>query len=342
MTTIKDVAKAAGVSATTVSLIINGKAKERRISDETSDLVYKVMDELGYRPNMSARRLRSDVGIRPTIAFFWPADYRSNILGSFLMHFQEAIDELHFDCEIVIRNYRNNELEKFVEPILKNSYDGVIIGAMSMKDVTYLDSIETRTPIILLNRLSEKYSTVGSDNEKIGMLAAKMMRLKGYTEAAVLASASPWLATGARTQSFFTACHTLGISVSNNWILRGDNTVIGGVTAADAYCQLKDAPKAIFCDSDSMALGALYTFHHKGLVVPRDVVLIAIQLLEDCFTKYAVPSITTIQMPNKNIATKALSMMQQLLKAPRQPALHAIVEPNVIVRESFPFEGSLE
>ncbi len=342
MTTIKDVAKAAGVSPTTVSLIINGKAKERRISDETSDLVYKVMDELGYRPNMSARRLRADVGIRPTIAFFWPADFRYNILGSFIMHFQEAIEELQFDCEIVIRNYRNGQLEKSAEPILKNSYDGVIIGAMSMEDLAYMESIETRTPVVLLNRQSEKYSTVGSDNEKIGMQVAKMMRLKGYTEAAVLASASPWLATGARTQAFFTACHTLGISVRENWVLHGENTVAGGVKAAEDYCRLSDAPKAILCDSDSMALGALYTFHHHGLKLPKDVELIAIQLLEDSYAKYAVPSITTIAMPNKKIATEALSLLQKLVQTPRQPALHVTVEPKVVIRESFPFEGSLE
>ena len=59
MATIKDVAKECGVSVTTVSLIINGKAKERRISEETCERVHTAMKKLGYRPNAGARALRA-------------------------------------------------------------------------------------------------------------------------------------------------------------------------------------------------------------------------------------------------------------------------------------------
>ena len=82
MATIKDVAKAAGVSVTTVSIIINGKAEERKISEATRDRVLETMRELGYQPNLSARRLRNQDSKKPVIAFFWPIDYRTTILTS--------------------------------------------------------------------------------------------------------------------------------------------------------------------------------------------------------------------------------------------------------------------
>ena len=70
MATIKDVAKAAGVSVTTVSIVINGKAEERAISEATINKIHKAMRELGYQPNLSARRLRTSEKPVPVIAFF--------------------------------------------------------------------------------------------------------------------------------------------------------------------------------------------------------------------------------------------------------------------------------
>ena len=87
MATIKDVAKQAGVSVTTVSIIINGKAEERKISAATQQRVAEAMRDLGYQPNLSARRLRSQENERPVIAFFWrdgfawTTNYTSIFLG---------------------------------------------------------------------------------------------------------------------------------------------------------------------------------------------------------------------------------------------------------------------
>lgn len=105
MATIKDVAKQAGVSVTTVSIIINGKSEERKISTATQQRVAEAMRDLGYQPNLSARRLRSQENERPVIAFFWPLDYRVNILASFLNCIQIEIAESGFDCEMMIQTY---------------------------------------------------------------------------------------------------------------------------------------------------------------------------------------------------------------------------------------------
>ena len=74
MATIKDVAKLSGVSVTTVSIIINGKAEERKISDSTCRKVLEAKRELGYQTNLSARRLRYQESKNPVIAFFRPID----------------------------------------------------------------------------------------------------------------------------------------------------------------------------------------------------------------------------------------------------------------------------
>ncbi len=72
MITIKDVARKAGVSGTTVSIILNGKADERRISEATRERVLSAMAELGYQPNLGARRLRSRIRLSPLWPFTGP------------------------------------------------------------------------------------------------------------------------------------------------------------------------------------------------------------------------------------------------------------------------------
>lgn len=133
MATIKDVAKQAGVSVTTVSIIINGKAEERKISAATQQRVAEAMRDLGYQPNLSARRLRSQENERPVIAFFWPLDYRVSILASFLNFIQIEIAESGFDCEMMIQTYENDKLEQYGTTFLKNGYSGAIIGACSAR-----------------------------------------------------------------------------------------------------------------------------------------------------------------------------------------------------------------
>ncbi|MDO4328079.1 MAG: LacI family DNA-binding transcriptional regulator [Lachnospiraceae bacterium] len=335
MVTIKDVANLAQVSPTTVSLIINGKSEERRISPVTRERVLQAMNELGYQPNLSARRLRSNDVRKPIIAFYWPIDSRTNILASFLSSFQEIIHKLNFDCELVVQTYKNNEFEKYADPIIKNSYHGVIIGATSTEDIVYLESLTPQMPIVLLNRSSEKYASVSVDTKEIGLLAARLFRQKGYTEAAVLASKHPYVATGLRTQAFLTACSQLGITVDEACIIREENTIKGGVLAAEAFCRLGSAPKAVFCDSDSIALGALYTFHQRQIRLPEDVELLAIGLLEPEATQYSIPPVSVIAMPNKTVMENAVELIIHYLSTSGYEPIQKLLPPAVTIRSTF-------
>ena len=110
MPTIKDVAALAGVSFSTVSIIINGKSAERKISLQTQKKVLDAMKELNYKPNISAKKLRNH---RPTItiALFWTTDFRSSMLARFMKGLQDEIKDIQAngDCvEIVIYPYETN------------------------------------------------------------------------------------------------------------------------------------------------------------------------------------------------------------------------------------------
>ncbi|WP_432409420.1 LacI family DNA-binding transcriptional regulator [Wukongibacter sp. M2B1] len=335
MATMKDVAKLADVSVTTVSIIINGKAQERKIPQQTCDKVIKAIHALGYQPNLSARRLRTNDTRKPIIAFYWPLDYRTHILASFLNGIQSEIERQNFDCELVIQTYENDYISKNASGIIKNSYNGVIIGAPSDRDLEFLETLAPPMPLVLINRDSKRYSTIYTDTNEVGFTAANLFHQKGYKEVAILSAEKPYLAAELRVKAFLDACFELDIEVKKSCILTGANSIKGGALAAEQYCNLKNPPRGLFCESDFMALGAIHTFKQHGIHIPEDVEIIAIGLLDSESTEYSIPSISVIEMPSSKIAASAVSTIMEALSANDFQAIHTKVDFNVILRESF-------
>ena len=94
MASIKDVAEMAGVSLSTASIVANGKAKERKISEATQKKVLETMKALNYIPNVSAKTLRRGESQKYVVALFWNFDFRSIMMHRFLFGFQKKIKEL--------------------------------------------------------------------------------------------------------------------------------------------------------------------------------------------------------------------------------------------------------
>lgn len=335
MATIKDVARVAGVSVTTVSIIINGKAQERKISDATCRRVQETMRELGYQPNLSARRLRYQDNPKPVIVFFWPIDYRTSILASFLNALQLEIQKLNFDCELVVQTYENDHLDQYGSLILKNGYSGMIIGASSYMDLEYLESLSPQMPLVLINRTSERFSTVGVDNREVGFIAARQFQQKGYKEAVVFASEHSYVATGQRTQAFLFACSQLGINVMADYIIKCPNTISGGCHAAERYCGSPSPPKAIFCDSDTIAIGALNTFYRLGRKVPEETELLTIAMLDPDHAEYAIPPLSVLEMPNREIGKQIIDLLYEKITMNSLEPKHVTLKANLILRDSF-------
>ncbi len=335
MVTIRDVAKAAGVSVTTVSVIINGKAEERKISEATQVRVQSTMKELGYRPNLSARKLRSRDNKRPVIAFFWPLDYRIPIMASFVNAFQLEISRLQFDCELVVQTYENDHLDQSAFSIINNSYHGIMIGGTSISDIAYLEKLSPKMPLVLINRESKLFNTVYTNHQAIGFQAALEFKKKNFTEVAVISSEHSYVATGLRTQAFLYACSVSGINIYTRHIYRAPSTIEGGYEAAVRYLAEDSRPKAIFCDSDIMALGALSAFHEKGLRLPEDVSILSISMLGSENTRHSIPPLSVIEMPNDRIGSEIIRLLQEKIRENDLTPTHIQLDAKLILRESF-------
>lgn len=334
MATLKDVAAQAGVSITTVSLILNGKGKEKHISADTIQHVLDAADELQYRPNQSARQLRVKSPKRQRICFYWPLDMRANLLGYRLEGLYSALLEQNLDYEIVIQNYYNNHIEDFVSPITKGQYDAVIIGAASEQDIETLEQMDFSIPIVFLNRESRKYSSAGVNNDHVGLQAAVLIQKKGLKKCAIVKASDRYTGSSARTESFRFACQQLGIEIRPEWIFSGPATIAGGVQATEEFCTLPDRPPIIYYETDCMAQGGLYALNRMGLCVPGDVQILAIGQQAPETMQYLIPSISCIYLPPNSIK-QAVNIVSQLLEKPNSQPIRMELEPLVQLRSSF-------
>lgn len=338
MPTIKDVAKQAGVSATTVSIILGGKSEQRKIPAATCERVREAARQIGYRPDSSAKRLRKGGDRKPVIAFFWPMDYRLSILASFINSISKELHNQGVECELVVQTFENDRLKDAAQILQGHYYSAMIIGACSADDLAFLEAQNLTIPVVLLNRTSQRYSSVCVDNEKIGRDAAEMILKKGYRSVALMTASERYLQTRRRTTAFIDTCRILGITIEERHILSVPGNMAGGAIGAVQFCGLENRPKMLFCESDSLALGALSTFQRLKISIPTDLEVLAISMLGKEETLYSLPSLSIIDLPNEKMASTAIRIILKQLNDSilgNCTPIHEMEAADIILRDSF-------
>lgn len=334
MATLKDVAREAGVSVTTASIVANGKAAENRITDSTVQRVLAVMDELRYVPNHSARLLRTQAPHRPYIGFFWAYDTRTNMLGIRLAQLQRTIQEQELDIEISVQFFRSGHIVDSLSPASIRRFDGIIAGATTADDIAQLETMSLSIPVLLLNRSSERLSTVGVNNADIGREIASLLKKKAYRECAIVRSREMYSAVSVRMKAFLIACEEFGIETRPEWTFSGDPGIAGGAQAIEEYLCLSHRPHVLFFESDAMAQGGQFTLQKNGIRVPEDVELITVGTQLPEALEYLSPSISSVSIP-PNVERQAMFTMIRLLHEKPQEPIHLYMEPQLQLRESF-------
>ena len=328
LATIKDVAKLANVSVSTVSIVINGHAKERKIPNSTIDKVMQAVMELNYRPNVNARRLREN-NHKLIFALYWPLDSRTNMLASLLSGFQEIIHKNKIHCEIIVKTYQTNHIQDSFQDVLNNSFDAVIIGGTDAQDLQYLENITTNAPVLLINRDSNIHSTVSISNETIIDMSIQLLSFHRNQEVHLITSASPFYAAKQRTNAFIEACQTKNIPITKQYTTL--NSFEGGIEIAKKYKQIQNC--IIFCEDSPIALGMLYYMNRHQIHVPKDISIFSLNYSDLHYTCYATPSLTTIHVPYEKIASCAVNTLFELCKN-KKKILHETIQPELFIKES--------
>jgi len=324
--TMREVAKRAGVSAATVSRVLN---KRRDISAETSRRVLDVVSELQYRKNVHARRL---------------ATGQSNILGlviseitnpyfpELIRGFQAAAWDGGFDVLLCNTEYSAARVELVIKKLIENDVRGVAVMTASVDRSMVGELIDAGIGLVFLDLspTGKLVSNVSINYQRGISQAIDHVLGLGHRRAAIVAGPE-----NHRTAVMVRRALEAGLKerkLDPSPVVHCDWRVEAAGPAVHAVLAAADPPTVIFCGNDLIALGAMSALEQAGAKVPEEISVIGI---DDVFFAFlARPALTTIRIPREQLGRTAYQALEKLLRRKRRQGAEYQIETELVVRNS--------
>ncbi len=328
--TMKDVAKLAGVSISTVSHVIN---KTRYVEPETREKVYQAIKTLGYRPNILASSLRKRV--TNTIGLII-----SNITNLFYPEVVRGVEDYlaKYNYNLILCNSDENvEKEKnYIEVLFSRRVDGLIITpSKSSETRENLDLFrEKNIPIVLVDRKIEglEEDVVLADNMEGTYEAISYLISLGHKKIGIITGPLDTTTGCERLEGYLKALEDKGLKKDDNLIYEGDFKEEGGYKGVEALLNISNPPTAIFTSNNLMALGALKKVTELGLKIPQDLSLISFDDMD--WFPYFSPPLTAVYQPAYELGETAVKLLFERLKRGRKKRKEVRLPTKLIIRES--------
>ncbi len=321
---IEDVAKAAGVSITTVSRVIN---KFPTVKEDNRRRVEDAVRRLKFKPNLAAQRLAS--GSNNTIGLEIPR-YEGIFYSYYAMEIFRsagiACDNLRVDLLLHLTDGKG---------ALNPSAVGGVVFADIINNRRHVEELlETGVPIVLMNYLEKKLdvASVSIDNLKGAQTATEYLIHLGHEKIAFISGDLMTQAAADRLEGYKLSLEKSGIAFREDYFLKGDYSRKSARAATDKILELSDRPSAIFVSSDDMAMEVVTVLMEHGLKVPQDISIIGFD--DDPVCLYGPVALTTMRQPLKDMAQTAVKELYLKMQDPARETVRIILSPELIIRDS--------
>lgn len=325
---MRDVAKRAGVSVTSVSHVIN---ETRPVSYELRERVLAAMEELGYQPNRLARSLRS--GKTHTIGTIVP-----DSADPFFAEVARGIEDTAFENEyslILCNSDASLDKEAFYTDVLaEKRVDGILFLAAGVSTERILDLQQRGMPVVVVDRElpGANVDSVVADNAGGGWSATRHLIDLGHQRIGYIAGPSDLTLSEYRYTGYCKALEEAGIKPDEDLVVRGAFDFESGYRAAHQLLAKIKRPTAIFACNDLMAIGAICAAVELGLEVPQYLSVVGYDDVP--LASYSNPPLTTIAQPIYDLGVVAASLLLERLQDPSRPARRIVLDVELQVRQS--------
>jgi DNA-binding LacI/PurR family transcriptional regulator len=324
---IKDIARLAGVSHSTVSRALN---RSPLIPAATAERIQRIAAEKGYTASAVARSLvtRKTKAIGVVV---------TSIADPFNGEVVAGIEELanHEGYSVVLATSQADPQREMavVRSFRERRVDGILVASSRLGAQYQPLSAELEAPIVLLNNQhpSELAHSVSIDNQDGGYQATAHLTALGHRDIAYIGDQSGLQSDEERFRGFQAALKKARVKLRPEFVVRGDGKLAGGKQRAADLLQLPSPPTAIFCYNDMTALGVIEAVHARGWQVGRELSVVG---FDDLFFAASLqPSLTTLHQPKKELGKQAMQLLLAILRG--QPAERTVVlRGQLIVRDS--------
>ncbi len=331
--TITDIARRAGVSAATVSRVINRTVP---VDPDTEARVRAAIRELDYRPNLLARSFRRRQ--TQTIGLLVPDN--SN---PFFAELARAIEDIGFaeQYNVILCNSDLSETKQshYIDVLLDKRVDGIILTSSGLiTGETGADSAarirEAHVPFVVIDRDLGEYPVdqILVDNHQGGALAGRHLIELGHRRMACVVGPSDLTPSAGRIAGFRGALREAGIDLPDALVVQGDGRHSGGTASVRTLLQRNVDFTAIFAFNDVMAAGVIGELQRSGLRVPGDVSVIGFDDIPIAAAMY--PSVTTIAQPIAEMARHGVDLLLRRIRGPDTPFERLVLPTRLVPRES--------
>ena len=302
--TAVEVAKVAGVSQPTVSLVLSHNPKAR-VAPETRARVLKIAEELGYRPNMLAQGLvrRRSFALGVIVPGFANPVNAAIITGAERVAAQAGYAVLLCETGEV-------GVGQHLAALADRQIDGVIIAGIGEGELAEADL--RRLNVVLVNQGSDVFSTVQDDSLSAGALAAEHLLGLGHRRLAFIGPLSAASVYRLRERGFAQALRAANAVPPSDCWQRADASVAGGLTAMRALLALPERPTAVFGANDLIALGAHKACAIAGVSIPGALSILGCDGID--LGTLVTPELSTIGTPQRELGARAVRLLLRQLE----------------------------
>ncbi len=330
LTTIKEIAKRAGVSYSTVSRALNN---QKGVRADIRELIHKISKDTGYFPHSSAKALvKNRVGILGIIItrtgeFAFQNPYYSQVF----MGISEVAMKHDYNLMLSI-----NEKKSYIALYLRRLVDGIIVIGNRLDDELIIDLEEKKVPSVLipgfLDNSKIDIPSVNSENSKSVYRAMDYLFNLGHRKIAFILGTMNSKYSVERFQAYQLSFKNHGLTYDPKYIVESDFSKTDGFRMMGRLLDLPDRPSAVICINDSVTPGALSQINTRGLKIPEDISVVAIGS-SDLLDLYQ-PALTTIKISAAQIGQTASQMLIQLIENGHCPEKHVVIPSELIIRDS--------
>lgn len=333
MATMKDVARLAGVSTSTVSHVIN---KNRFVSESIADKVNAAVEQLNYAPSALARSLK--LNQTRTIGMLLTAS--SNPFYSEVVRgVERSCYERGYSLILCNTDGDAERMNRSLETLLQKRVDGLLIMCTEnhrpSKDAI---SRYPSLPIVMMDWSPFEGSIdVIQDNALLGgEMATDYLIRHGYSRIACITGPLDKTTAQERLNGYRQSMKKARLEILPGYEVSSDFEFGGGLVAMEQLLMLPEPPHAVFASNDAMAVGVYQALYQRGLRVPDDVAVVGYDDIQ--LAQYLMPPLTTIHQPKDSLGELAVDALLHRLQEPESEPQVLVLTPELVVRQSV---GSL-
>ncbi|MCQ9123880.1 substrate-binding domain-containing protein [Rodentibacter caecimuris] len=328
MATMKDIARLAKVSTSTVSHVINGS---RFVSDEIREKVMSVVAELNYTPSAVARSLK----VRETKTIGLLVTATNNPFFAEVMAGVEQYCQQHqYNLIIATTGGDAGRLQQNLRTLLHKQVDGLLFmcGDSRFNADTELT---VSVPLVVMDWWFTELNAdkILENSELGGYLATKTLIDAGHQQIAIITGNLKKSVAQNRLKGYKKALMESKIPLNPHWIVESHFDFAGGAAGMQKLLTTPHRPTAVFCCSDAIAVGAYQVLQQQGLRIPDDISVIGYDDIE--LSRYLSPPLSTISQPKAELGKLAVELLLQRIKNPNEPYQTLTLSPTLQLRKSI-------